>query len=266
MNSRALSVILLIAAIVALLFAVSQSQSLSQTQATLAAQLSTATAQSDALALQATESAATLSAVTTQAADAQATALSAAEAAALAEQSMAVARAEQAVATDAAATLSAAQDMNATAQAQAVAEVEQQFATLQAQAVSTQTSLQNALQFALATPVPTDEGLDIGTLVATTSVDRDGCPVGETDVFAPDDSIFAAMTESQFPANTAIFARMYLNGRAIEDTNEIVADRDYTAVCVNFVFENNRGFEVGSYEIEIIINGNLVGSVAFEVR
>jgi protein-disulfide isomerase len=489
MNSRALSVILLIAAIVALLFAVSQSQSLSQTQATLAAQLSTATAQSDALAQQAT-SAAALADAATQAADAQASALANAEEVALANRSTAVAEAEGAVATEAASTLAAAQDLNATVQAQAIATVEAEAATTQAiaiatvnteaataqafaiatieadaaleqeQTLATQTALEAALseaqtaialyatnaipqsrsaeggfilgnpdapftlvhfvdwacppcqdyqpiidrfvrefvmtgqakyelyilptaggaetafaagiaecmntaqpgafwiadmryhqlalsdQFANAPRIVADElnldfqellacetnstfveystafaqtlnvsgtpairtrdgnqqpiviifedqplttgGVDfsilralvdvtqrfaaltatpdapnvrLGTLVATTSVDRDGCPVGETDVFAPDDSIFAAMTESQFPANTAIFARMYLNGRAIEDTNEIVADRDYTAV-----FENNRGFEVGSYEIEIIINGNLVGSVAFEVR
>lgn len=265
MNSRLVPAILLIATVIALLLAITQSQSLSQTEAALAAQLSTATAQSEALALQATQAAAALANAATQAVDAQATALANAEEVALANQSTAVAGAEQAAITVAAATLAAAQDLNATAQAQAIAEVQQELATVQAQAASTQTSLQNALQFALATPVPTDDGLDIGTIVATTSIDRDGCPVDETDVFAPDDSIFVGINESDFPAGTAIFARLYLNGRAIEDTDEIVADSDLRA-CANFVFENNSGFEVGSYEIEIIVNGTLVGAVAFEVR
>jgi hypothetical protein len=114
-------------------------------------------------------------------------------------------------------------------------------------------------------PAVEETGMDIGRIFTTTSVDRDGCPTENVTTFRATDSIFVAAEESSIPAGTAIFARLYLDNRAVEDTDEIVADDDMTA-CFNFVFENNEGFEPGSYEAEIIVNGNPVGSASFTIR
>jgi protein-disulfide isomerase len=157
MNNRVLSTLLLVAAVIAVIFAVSQSQSLSQTQATLAAQLNTATAQVDALAQQATRAAAALTDAATQAADAQATALANAENAALANQSTAVAEAEGALSTQSAATLSAVQDLNVTQQAQAIA-------TVEAQAAATQSSLGITFLLTLVSPPVTPTVVNNGAI------------------------------------------------------------------------------------------------------
>lgn len=114
-------------------------------------------------------------------------------------------------------------------------------------------------------PAVEETGMDMGRIFMTDEVDRDGCPTENVSTFSPTDSIFIAAEESEIPSGTAIFGRLYYNNRAIEDTDEIVADSDMTA-CFNFVFENNEGFETGDYEAEIIVNGNPVGSASFTVR
>jgi hypothetical protein len=61
--------------------------------------------------------------------------------------------------------------------------------------------------------------------------------------------------------------RLYRDGQPIEDAPELVADRDYTNTCINFVFEAvNQPFQPGAYEAQFIVNGNPGPSVTFNVQ
>lgn len=109
------------------------------------------------------------------------------------------------------------------------------------------------------------EGL-LGQPFVAQSVDSAGCPLGVTGQFSPNESIFAGFERSDIPSGTSIFARLSQDGRALEDTDEITADRDIRS-CVWFEFQptDSRGFEPGSYTVDFFINGNPAEQVAFEV-
>ena len=107
--------------------------------------------------------------------------------------------------------------------------------------------------------------VQLGRIYSALALDRDGCPADTTTEFISSDPIYVAAEQSFIPQGTAIFARLYYGDRAIEDTDEIVAPNDLNA-CVNFVFENQRGFDAGDYEAEFYVNGTPSGSVAFTVR
>jgi flagellar basal body-associated protein FliL len=95
-----------------------------------------------------------------------------------------------------------------------------------------------------------------------------GCPAeGEiTDQFEPTDRIYLVAENSDVVSGTALFARLYFEGDAIEDTSEMVADRDYNNICVNLWFESAEGFAPGEYTIELFVNGNSTTQVKFEVE
>lgn len=110
---------------------------------------------------------------------------------------------------------------------------------------------------------------NLGPVVAASSVDRDNCAVGATTSFDTNDSIYVVLEDSQLPEGTSMFARMYRNGTAIEDTSELVAEQDYNNTCVSFVFEPTSSAEVwdtGSYEVEFYVNGNSYQSTSFDIR
>ncbi|HLV37596.1 MAG TPA: hypothetical protein VKY59_20930 [Spirillospora sp.] len=118
------------------------------------------------------------------------------------------------------------------------------------------------------TPDTIEQGdIQVGRPVSAASVDRDGCPVNVTTNFAPDEQIYIVAPQTDVPAGTAVFVRLYHNGMAIEDTVEILADQDYRNTCINFVFEPVDGtFDPGSYEAEFYINGNPAESVSFAIQ
>jgi hypothetical protein len=107
----------------------------------------------------------------------------------------------------------------------------------------------------------------IGDVVAASSIDSDGCPASETSTFDQDDVIYVGAVDSDIPAGTDMFARLFLDGQPLEDTDLITADADYT--CAAFAFEATLGAEVmesGSYEAQLFVNGNPSESVSFDVR
>jgi hypothetical protein len=110
------------------------------------------------------------------------------------------------------------------------------------------------------------DNIQIGRVVSAWSIDRDGCATETTSTFRPSDPIYVVAEDSTVPAGTSVFVRIYREGQAVEDTDEIVADQDYNNSCINFVFESNNGFDAGRYEAEFYINGNPANSVQFEVR
>ncbi|MCC7206541.1 MAG: hypothetical protein IT323_04505 [Anaerolineae bacterium] len=103
--------------------------------------------------------------------------------------------------------------------------------------------------------------------VASTGVDADGCATGVASTFSSAQSIYVVAENSSVPNGTGIFVRLYRDGQPVEDAPEIVADRDYSGTCINFVFEPvNQPFQPGDYEAQFVVNGNPGPSVTFRVQ
>jgi hypothetical protein len=110
---------------------------------------------------------------------------------------------------------------------------------------------------------------DLGPVVVARNIDRDNCAVDATTSFDDNDPIYVVLEDSQLPRGTTMFARMYQDGVAVEDTRELTAEDDYNNVCVSFVFEPTdqaEVWDVGSYEVEFYVNGNAYQSTSFEIR
>jgi len=109
----------------------------------------------------------------------------------------------------------------------------------------------------------------LGPVVVAQGVDRDNCAVDATNSFDDNDPIYVVLEDSELPSGTTMFARLYEDNRALEDTRELVAEEDYENVCVSFVFEPSNSAEVwepGNYEVEFFVNGNSYQSTSFEIR
>jgi hypothetical protein len=110
---------------------------------------------------------------------------------------------------------------------------------------------------------------DFGDVVLTDGIDRDSCAVGSKTAFDDSDQVYVVLQDSAIPNGTTFFARLYKDNRAIEDTRELVAEQDYSNVCVSFVFEPTLEAEVwdtGDYKIEFYIDGNVHDAVEFVIR
>jgi len=110
---------------------------------------------------------------------------------------------------------------------------------------------------------------NLGPVVAAQAIDRDNCAVDATTHFTTRDPVYVVLADSQLPQGTTMFARLYKDGVAIEDTKELTADQDYNNTCVNFVFRPSQSAQVwqpGNYEAEFFVNGNSYRSTTFDIR
>jgi hypothetical protein len=110
---------------------------------------------------------------------------------------------------------------------------------------------------------------NLGPVVVAPNIDRDNCAVDATNSFDDNDPIYVVLEDSQLSQGTTMFARLYRDGTAVEDTRELVAEEDYDNVCVSFVFEPTDRAEVwesGDYEVEFYVNGNAYQSTSFDIR
>ena len=110
---------------------------------------------------------------------------------------------------------------------------------------------------------------NLGPVVAAQNIDRDGCAVDATTSFDDNDAVYVVLEDSELPRGTSMFARLYKDNVAIEDTDQVVTEEDYDNLCVNFVFEATDRAEVwesGDYEVEFYVNGNAYQSTSFEIR
>ena len=115
----------------------------------------------------------------------------------------------------------------------------------------------------------TTGGVALGRVVVTSNIDADGCPVDTTDQFAGTDEVYVVVEDSDIPAGTTVFARLFREGQPLEDADVITADRDYDNTCIYFVFDATDeagSLEPGVYEAQIIVNGNPGERVSFEVQ
>jgi hypothetical protein len=112
-----------------------------------------------------------------------------------------------------------------------------------------------------------DLNIDLGNAVAAEGVDSDGCPLDVTSDFEDSEDVYIIAPDSFIPEGTSIFVRLYHENTAVEDTREIVADRDYESTCINFVFEpSGAPFDEGDYTAEFYVNGNVADSIDFQIQ
>jgi hypothetical protein len=110
--------------------------------------------------------------------------------------------------------------------------------------------------------------VELGEMYASSAVDQTGCPLDSVSEFYSNETIYISYTESYIPSGTEMFARLIFEGRTLEETAPIYADRDLEA-CVWFVFETGRtagGFQPGRYQAEVFVDGNRADTIQFSVR
>ncbi len=119
------------------------------------------------------------------------------------------------------------------------------------------------------TTINTDDGIELGPVVATSNLDRNGCAVDTVSTFpVGTDAIYVVAEDSEVAANTAIFVRWYYEGEVYEESDEIVSDQNYTSTCIGFSLEADtiNALREGDYEAEFIVNGNPANTVDFIVQ
>lgn len=115
----------------------------------------------------------------------------------------------------------------------------------------------------------TTSARELGDVVTSDALDDEGCATTSITDFDEDDPVYVVLQGSTFPQGTRLFARLYQDDQAVEDTEELVADQAYSNVCAHFVFSPSARAEVwepGNYEVEFYVNGNPYDSVAFEIQ
>lgn len=119
------------------------------------------------------------------------------------------------------------------------------------------------------TTVNTDDGIELGQVVATTNLDRNGCAVDNVGAFpAGTELIYVVAEDSEIAEGTDVFVRWYYEGQVYEESDEITADQDYTSTCVGFSLEADtiNSLREGDYEAEFIVNGNPANTVDFVIE
>ena len=107
------------------------------------------------------------------------------------------------------------------------------------------------------TTINTEDGIELGQVVATTNLDRNGCPVDNTSTFpAGTDMLYVVAEDSVVAQGTD------------EESDEITSDQDYTDTCIGFSLEADEinALRSGDYEAEFIVNGNAANTVDFQVQ
>ena len=112
------------------------------------------------------------------------------------------------------------------------------------------------------------QGIDLGDVVMAEGIGDGNAPVNETDSFSASQDVIYVVAEVDFiEEGTTLFARWFRDDQPLEDSSEIVADRDYQDTYLEFHLENlqNR-FESGDYSVQILANGNPVAEVDFTIN
>lgn len=115
-----------------------------------------------------------------------------------------------------------------------------------------------------ATPTP---AVGIDSLVTARALGDKNAPQDQTNTFASGDTIYAVARVARLPAGTKLFARWSQDGTAREDTDELVADRDYTNTYVEFhISGTQQNLGTGNWTVQLFVNGNPSKQVGFQIR
>jgi hypothetical protein len=111
-----------------------------------------------------------------------------------------------------------------------------------------------------------DRTVNYNDVLLSTGIDSGGCAANETSTVNPDDTIYLVVEGVDMVSGTTFFGRLYFNDEVVADAEEVVANQDYTDTCVNLFFESGQGFEAGSYQAQLFVNGSAADTVDFQVR
>ncbi len=99
--------------------------------------------------------------------------------------------------------------------------------------------------------------VQLGQIVMARTIGEGNVPVEATNQFRTTDRAIYAVVQGSIPSGTRLFARWSRNGSPFEDTNEIVADRDYASTNIEFhISPEGQALQSGNYAVQIFVNGN----------
>lgn len=112
------------------------------------------------------------------------------------------------------------------------------------------------------------QGAVLGEVVTAEGIGAGNAPVEVTDTFSSSqDFIYVVAEANRIEEGTSLFARWFREGEPLEDSTEVVADRDYEDTYVEFHLENlQASMEPGNYSVQLFVNGNPVEEVDFTVQ
>jgi hypothetical protein len=97
----------------------------------------------------------------------------------------------------------------------------------------------------------------LSQIVTARSVGEGNEPLQTTNQFTTSDSVIYAVAQGNVPSGTRVFARWSREGSPFEDTNEIVADRDYQNTYIEFhISPDGKALTPGNYTVQFFVNGN----------
>src|SRR5919109_2786854 len=109
-----------------------------------------------------------------------------------------------------------------------------------------------AFALLLVTGCGPSEPLKVSTLQLGRSLNPDNSVSAHTTRFKPDDTVYVSIL-SDAPGYGTITVRWYLHGQQI---SEAMRDVSYTrAAATEFHLQNSGGFPLGSYRVDVLING-----------
>jgi hypothetical protein len=107
------------------------------------------------------------------------------------------------------------------------------------------------------------EPLKVGTLQLGRSLNPDSSISAHTTRFKPDDTVYVSILSDE-PGYGTVTVRWLLYGQLVsEATREVSYTR---AAATEFHLQNSGGFPPGTYRVDVLINGELVGSREFRVE
>jgi hypothetical protein len=107
------------------------------------------------------------------------------------------------------------------------------------------------------------EVLEVSTLQLGRSLNPDNSVGTHTTRFKPDDTVYVSILSDE-PGYGSVTVRWYLHGQRIsEATREVSYTR---SAATEFHLQNSGGFPVGSYRVDVLINGEPAGTREFRVE
>ena len=93
-----------------------------------------------------------------------------------------------------------------------------------------------------------------------------------TSVFAPNDAVYVVADLANAPTGTVVTSKWFyiavegIDPNTLIDTADITTDKDSFTGTVHFFFPAGSNFPVGTYAVELYLNGELIQTVNFSVQ
>lgn len=113
-------------------------------------------------------------------------------------------------------------------------------------------------------------GGELGLSNARMAFDEDGTQT--TTVFAPNDAVYVVMDISNAPVGTLVVSKWYYVSVDGVDPNSLIDEADITIEedgfngTVHFFFPANSNWPVGTYAVELYLNGELIDTQNYSVQ